>query len=423
MASVTEKSNPVPLIIFIVLFVFSSVALALVSVEYAKLRNYVEQGFKPGPEDHRLDLLSAGLKSRYQALNSKYQESLDELGQYKAVVGVVKVDKLKEEMKNFAGRVTVVQEGEGEAPNLDGQNLMQLMHTMEMEKIILTDRYHKSEGEFKKQVEQMKNDVEIERRSAQEAQARAQQKSTELDEIKAAQEKALAEKTQLLDDLKKKNEMERASHAAEVEKINKERGDMEADKNNYKEMYEELVRKSETKESRPGESSDKDAPAYVEPADGKIIKVDKDAGIIVDIGQKKGVRRGFRFQVYYEKPDGTRITRGEIEIKTVFPDIARGILVGGQDPTDVVHTGDIIVNVAFDPGRAKVFVADDIFDEAKVASFKQMLAEYGSVLEDDISPRTNYLIIGSQSGKRRDVAVKQGVILIQDSELRRYLGR
>ncbi len=160
-----------------------------------------------------------------------------------------------------------------------------------------------------------------------------------------------------------------------------------------------------------------------EAADGKILLVDRNDGIAVDIGAKKGARKGLRFDVYSIGADGARIHRGRIVLQDVLTEISRAQLEGGGDPTAILRKGDVIVSPAFSAGAPAIFVADSVFGDASKQALAEALGRCGSVLEKALSRRTDYLIVGPHKGDFFDKARQLGVTMIPAEQLEPYLGR
>ncbi|MFH1731396.1 MAG: hypothetical protein ABIF82_07080 [Planctomycetota bacterium] len=415
--ALSSRGNPVPLIIFIVLFVFSTVGFVLVTVELTKTHEKINQEFKRTPQTARYDTLD-GLKHKWQKADQEHTEKALILGKLEDLVGVSEIKDLRGEMKRLKDELDQMVSAEGRASVAAAKTLLSLIRILEKERLVLVERIADMETAHKTETDNLRRRLANEETAVAAKQATIDERDTQIEKLKntlseermIAKQEATTQATQLSNTRTQMQEMreqlqedirlDRARIAdleARIEAMKREKGLFKAEARGFD--------------------------ANTEPADGKVILVDKEAGVIIDIGRKKGVRRGLGFDVYLEKSDGTRVKRGKIEIKTVFPEISRGILVGGGDPAQVIYKNDIIVNPAFDPGRAKVFVADTTFDAARKQAFRDALAEYGSVLENDLTVRTDYLILGTQKGKLIEQAQKWGIVLIREDELNAFLGR
>jgi len=412
------KSNPVPLIIFIVLFVFSTTGLVLVAIELSKARKQMDEGFNRTARGAQKIDETMGLKRKYQESQLRIHDLEETLDVYRKVTGVANRDDLKQELKNITDRVLKVRDGRGEATAAPAKNLVSLVLLLEQEKIRLQKEIDDLAAAAKRTETTLRNRLTAEETAVAEKQAAIVERDDQIEKLKdaAAEERMIAtrvkaEQTAALERTRQKLDEQRADLMEKVRILEAQVQDLLA-------QLDRLRREKGVLAGKP-----KDFEPTVEPADGKVILVDREAGVILDVGRKKGIRRGLRFDVYLQKADGTRVKRGEIEVKTVFPEISRAVLVKGGYPTEFIYKNDIIVNPAFDPGRAKVFVADTTFDAAKKQSFRDALSEYGSVLEDDLSVLTDYLIVGTQKGNLVEQAQKLGVIIIRENDLNAFLGR
>ena len=418
--ALSSRGNPVPLIIFIVLFVFSTVGFVLVTVELTKTHEKINQGFKRTPQTAKYDTLD-GLKQKWQEADRDNTDNALLLDALKELVGLPEINDLRGEMTRLRGELKQMEKAEGHASVAAAKTLVSLIRILEKQRLVLVERIAELETTHKTATENLRRRLANEEKSVTAKQAVIDERDVQIEKLKntSSEESMIAK-----------------------EEITKQATQLDNIRIQIQDMREQLQEDLRLKDERIADLEDRieamkrerglfkakarvfDAKAEV--ADAKVILVDKEAGVIIDIGRKKGVRRGLRFDVYLEKSDGTRVKRGEVEIKTVFPEISRGILVGGEDPTQMIYKNDIVINPAFDPGRARVFVADTTFDAAKKQAFRDALAEYGSVLENDLTVRTDYLIINAQSeqkGKLIKQAQKWGIVLIREDELNTFLGR
>jgi len=422
MAVAGKKGSPVPLIIFIVLFVFATAGLVLVVLEYVKVHEQANRGFNPSQEPRvnglirqytdgagglKIALLKADDQRRVEALK------LEKLGQ---VVGGRDPEAIEEQRRQVLDRVGLVQDGGGEAGPADARTLIGLVLVLEKEKLLLAERLREQKRVGEAQAARLAARAEAAEAQVREKQTAIDQRDAELQTVRRQMEqergRAQEEARMLRDSLGRSNsEREMIENSLRQEVLKRDK--VIADLKKQNEILREKGFAKEGTEFAP----------ETEPVDGKVLLVDRETGVVVDIGRKQGIRRGLRFQVYTEKPDGTRVLRGEIEIKTVEPEISRGILLGGLNPVNIIHKEDILINPAFDPGRAKVFVADTTFNAARKEALRVALADYGSVLEEEITIRTDYLIVGAQKGRLVDEAQKFGVTMIRVTDLDDFLGR
>jgi NAD-dependent DNA ligase len=407
MALAPQKSNPVPLIIFIVLFVFSTVGLVLVSMEFVKARKQMDDGFnRNSPQNVKYDRMPR-LKYALMKADEKLREVEMLVDKYRDVTGLANPN--KEELKPLLDELKTIGESET-ATSLIGY--IEILKRREAQTISgLNDRLTAANS----QVEKLNALVESTAAKVTEKETAVAKRTAEIERMRKRHSADIVKKEQEATAL-------RASLAAARSAAQKrERELLETTKRLEHQIVDLRTRLNKQQALKVVDGTTFTPGA--EAADGKVLLVDKDAGVMLNIGQKKGVRRGLKFDVYTPKADGTRIKRAQIQIKTVFPDISRAILVDGGNPVGVVSKGDIIINPAFDPGKAKIFVADTVFEDVKKQAIREALAKYGSVLEDMVSIRTDYLIVGPQKGTLHAEAERLGVPLIREDELNAFLGR
>ena len=419
MAPMTTKGNPVPLIIFIVLFVFSTVGFVLVTVELVGARKQMDEGFNRNTPNARVIDEKLGLKRALQKAEQEVVERQTIVGQYKDFTGLNEVEKLDANMKELRRRIADVLHAKARASVAPATTLVGLLAILEKEKLLLDERLRDMKLAHVQETKRLGTRLKGEEAAVTEKQTAIDERDAQIETLK----------NQLSKDRMDAKQEATALRTA-LEKTRARMDDVRTELMERLRIAEALIVTLQTqileirREKGVLRGKTIDFTAGSEKPDGKVILVDSEAGIIVDIGRKKGVRRGLRFDVYLEKGDGSRTKRGEIEIKTVFPEISRANLVGGGNPTQIVFKNDIIINPAFDPGRAKVFVADTTFDAAKKQAFRGALAEYGSILEDDLTLRTDYLIVGTRKGgKLVEKAKKLSIVIIREDELNAFLGQ
>ena len=453
MAVAPRRGNPVPLIIFIVLFVFSTVAFVLVAMRLADVDEHMNQGLNPDSEEARDYERTRGLKLKLKQEQARVKELITEVGVYRGLTGSVNTAKLQKYVDDLAE--TLIRDINAGAPTrelkdlltnvvnkvidskkfeedlrplvdrvLDVQqrggkpSLLALIQILEREKLQLRDEMRRQQAQARERIaglESQKSDGQV--RIAEKQKTIDEQKD-QFSRLTQTSSTNLADERRRAADLSNQLAGARKAMRDVVSKKDKE---IARQKKFNLDLMAELDNLRKAK--RRGKVKGKMFETSDEPADGKVILVSRTTGVVLDIGQKKGARRGLRFQVYRSRPDGTREKRGDIEIKTVFTDISRAMLVDGGNPINVIEKGDIIINPAFDPGRARIFVADTVFSNPKKQALREILSNYGSVLEDTVTLNTDYLIIGTRRGDHISEAEKRGVPMIREDELNAWLGR
>ncbi len=476
MAMSSQKSNPVPLILFIVLFVASTVALVLVGMEMAERGRIIYAGVDPASPAAREYARpnEEGLIAQIQDRENRVRQLIEDQNRLLRTVGKIQVEDverrlaaLEQEMLEGVSAVDLTTEQRREllreargvieeelsiekfrrnlsdlvnneilvAQKAEGSvTLMGLITRLEIENQNLRDHHNRQLSRKERQVAEL----EAEKNSLEERIAQLQQQVRDKDgEIENAR-RQFAEQLET-----KEQEVERV-----VSEIRQEREEFRTELLETEERHQAVVEENrrlddqieilrqELAARRPtvtrmpddAEVDDTDEPttvdvtAHEEPA-GTVILVDEVAGIMVDIGHREGVRRNLKFDIFRQRADGSREKRGTLVIKSVFEQISRGVLEEGINPVGVVTTDDIIINPAFDAARKRVFVADTTFTEPERETLRELLAEYGSVLEDEVTPQTDYLIVGRRRGGKVEEAEMWNVPLIRQEDLRRFLER
>lgn len=422
MALGPQRSNPVPLIIFIVLFVFSTAAAVLLFIDLSKVREEMDKGFRQSDQNIVNRLVAeytdnvGGLKVALQNASRKDHALEEGIQKYKRILGG-DTQELQQEMERVNARMRAVLDGDGTPGPSDSTTLVGLIHVLEREKLSLQDQIDGLKRASESDRARLLGELKQVQENVKETRLLVDQRDAEIDRLTGELRDAQASAKTTSDSLRQNFD----KRVLEMEAQIRERDQTilrQADEVN---QLRERIRIFTAAKSATGEEAE--YKPETDTADGKVILIDRETGVIVNIGRKHGVQRGLKFYVYSEKGDGTRINRGEISVTTVYPEISRAILLGDEDPLEVLHVDDIVVNVAFDPNKPKVFVADTTFDAAQKQAFREVLEEHGGILEDEPSARTDFLIVGSREGKYLKQAIELGAVIIRESALNELLGR
>lgn len=173
------------------------------------------------------------------------------------------------------------------------------------------------------------------------------------------------------------------------------------------------------------------AGALPEPPDGKVLTVDADAKhVMLDLGRKDWVEVGMFFTVYEKGDADTRRSKGQVQIRQVYDEIARAKVIK-QDDVDPILPGMMVANPAFKRGTKLVFRLKGRFLEPRI---EQLLARYPCTIAEKISMETDYLIIGdarpdeSKGEMAWDeddevlFAKENKIMIMRERELMAYLG-
>jgi len=135
---------------------------------------------------------------------------------------------------------------------------------------------------------------------------------------------------------------------------------------------------------------------------GKIIRVLDDEICFLGLGSKDKVKPGLTFSVYKKGEIDSKNPKGKLQVIKVDKNFSV-CKITEQDKDSPISVGDVVANIAYHNTRPQVFVIIGDYDlrgkgvsqgsaEELVAAVKQ----FGGKIEDDISYRTDYLVVGKE---------------------------
>jgi hypothetical protein len=140
--------------------------------------------------------------------------------------------------------------------------------------------------------------------------------------------------------------------------------------------------------------------------DGQIVSIDNKAGLVyVNLGAADKVYRGLTFAVYDKGIPIPRDGKGKALIVILEPKDRMSIArIAVSDPKKPVLVDDTIANLVWDSNKSRVFVVAGSFDldnngtpdadgSGKV---KALIAKWGGTLSDEITPSTDFVVLGSE---------------------------
>ncbi|MBN2713645.1 MAG: hypothetical protein JXR97_14585, partial [Planctomycetes bacterium] len=222
--------------------------------------------------------------------------------------------------------------------------------------------------------------------------------------------------------------------------------------------------------------------------DGKIIQVDIDNKfVVIDLGRAQKVRRGMRFDIIRWRLNDWSLM-GSIEITEVGETTSNGVILdaivqkkvcpltgyvakspeekyspfaaGGpgqnqvvelvkvdveekpsMNPMDPIIIGDYITNPFYSKDRELKFAVagESIGDKHSVNEIKQLITNYGGIVQDKVDVDTDYLVLGrildegsvaesEEAKKRRDATIKArdmatqyGIPIMREIELLNFI--
>jgi hypothetical protein len=140
-------------------------------------------------------------------------------------------------------------------------------------------------------------------------------------------------------------------------------------------------------------------------SDGKIILVDvKNKIVRLNLGSDDHIYRGLTFSVYDRDVPIPRDGKGkaEIEVFDVGKNISTARIIS-ETPKNPIMADDTVANLVWDSSKANVFViagdfdlnGDGTIDEGAAGKIKALIEKWGGQVTDNISPNTDFLILGS----------------------------
>lgn len=138
---------------------------------------------------------------------------------------------------------------------------------------------------------------------------------------------------------------------------------------------------------------------------GKIIKpAVRDWYAFINLGERDNIKLGLKFRVFRRDSNGTRKWKGQVEVKKVFDTYSQVSVTAVTNQLDPIVEGDYITNIFFNHGKpkyvlllGKMLSPDFKYNKPEI---KRRLTEIGVVVENDVSLRTDFVILG---GKEQDM--------------------
>lgn len=174
--------------------------------------------------------------------------------------------------------------------------------------------------------------------------------------------------------------------------------------------------------------------------DGQVIGVNYGEGVAtIGVGRRDRVTLGLTFEVYSDsgaiRPnDDGQYPQGKASLEIIRIDEASSVArIIRSNPRNPMIAGDVIANALYDPDKQYSFVVFGNFDmDNDGASTSQerndiegLINEWGGLLEDDLSGRTDFLVLGDrpklpiQPGFDAPLPVQQ-LYITKQQEVERY---
>ena len=411
-------SSPVPLIIFVVLFVFALGASVMMWREQHDLNDRINGGYRGGLADnlefkHFENRETEGYKFRLIEQARRLEAKIADFNKLEgfAGLGVSEVKEWGDRVKrrsqelgvkmgdNDVLKLTVY----AERLELRIQQLQTNLKALEDEKADIEEKRQQLAKDKNAEIAGKNESIANLRTEASDTTGRHTQETTKNNQ----------EIAQLRETISQKDE----AHLTETEKKNQQ---ATALKDKIAQLEKQLA-----------QLQDRDAKGFdpqIAAVDGKVIHVNlQERTAMLDVGRQDGVRRGLRFDVYEVGVGGRRRLKGQVEVKSVHAEISYAGILGMSDELDPILTDNILVSPAFERGKPMVFTIEPKdFDETDVAVLRTKLERFGNKLVAKPALNVRYCVIGERlaKGKRAvaDECARLGIPVIKMSDLENVLG-
>jgi hypothetical protein len=271
-------------------------------------------------------------------------------------------------------------------------------------------------GEAKRNLENVKNSRDSLQESFDDLQKRfdnAMAVSREKETTLLAEKEKYEEQ---VNDIKRKyDELKKLVEQTSEERVGTLMTQLEDERTNNRNLKEELLRtEAEFKQAANRMQLALDELANIKPvqssevaaykADGKVLFVDNQIKIVhLNIGSEDRVYRGLTFSVYDKGLPIPKDGKGkaEIEVFDVQKKISIARIIKSTSRRPIIE-GDTIANLVWDSDKVNVFVVagefdidgDGNIDPQGVEKVKELIANWGGRVDDDVSVNTDYIILG-----------------------------
>jgi NAD-dependent DNA ligase len=262
-------------------------------------------------------------------------------------------------------------------------------------------------------------------------------------------EELRTEKNQLQDqniELARRFDLEKKRLQEEKDNILKERARLERDFRLEEARLQSTVGQLESRINDLTKKENKSFAEFSTP-DGEVVFADAGLGYAwIDLGQRHGLRRNTRFQVYQFVKGGLQKIKGVIEVRRVEEDMAQCAIIENAevihpvtgerltvpDPRDPIVKGDLIRNPFFDPEEQRTFVFLGTKLDNRYYNLQELqrkIEEFGGKVDREVTIGTDFVVVLGETEGDADIQDKQriasqfGVIFMRESELLEYLGR
>lgn len=168
----------------------------------------------------------------------------------------------------------------------------------------------------------------------------------------------------------------------------------------------------------------------IQEIDGKILEERTNSNwVYINLGSDTNIQPGVRFEVFEKRKGGKRRTKGKIEVKQVFDNFSKCIVLEQRFKLNPILGGDFITNPLFSADDQKVFVLAGNFGGADVpytrSELKTMIEQAGASVKEETTVNVDFILIGQKYRAEQSVktAKRIGVPLIRVEEILPFIGQ
>jgi len=421
---IRAKPNPMPLIVFIILFAASFLAFAYALMLYTQQKNFINKGYQEGKSKaymFTIDELHKGVglngqtvqgyRQGMQVLFSDREKAVEDLGTVsQKVIGDSDItpEKIDSKIKELSEKLKAAGASpEQEITTLYGatdaqQSLLTTSKEQESKLNTSISELTKTNSDLTAQVSSLKEGFDKDMSEAREI---SQKATGDAEKARQDYDQRIQQLTQQFEQSRDENNKRLTDLVSENQKIKEELAGL----------------KKEVEEARPitpaGGPPPEQAPV------GKILVSDPERGsVIINRGRNDHIVRGQKFFIGGLEKESF----GQVEVLKVYPLVSYCSIVGSQ-PDKPILEGDPIFSKTYAPDRALVFVLVPPFARATPDALKAKLESYGDKVETEVSLRTSAVIVGDAVPKpdtEANVAKARqlGVPVLREAEVNEYIG-
>lgn len=413
---IRARPNPMPLIIFIVLFVAAFGSFLYTFMLYTQQKGYVNEGFQPsGTLTFTIQELRSGTaalpavqgyRQGMQLLYERYREaekSRQDMAQLITGNPDTTAQQLQGRLKDLAAafeaeqdfatleEVVEIQQARISSLEQERSSLTARITELEATKAALESAIASLKEGFEKDMEAFRNEAQQARRDADTARRNYDERIEQL--TQQFEQTRLESKTRM-DHLLKENQG----------------------------LKDEVASLKKQLEGQKPIVAGEIAPTEEKPV-GKILVVDRKSGYaIINRGRNDHVVRGQKF--FVGGVDEQAYAR--LEVLRVHSLVSYASIVESDSRTPVLE-GDPIFSKAYSPDKPLILVLVPPFARYTPDTLKAKLESYGNIVENDVTLRTSAVVVGDgvarpETTAQVQKALQMGISVLREAEFSEYIG-